>query len=156
MLRPDGTDGTFWKVVQPVGGVMIVPVDDRQNVQLIGLHRYANDTYSLEVPGGRVDDNDPLAAAKLELAEEAGLSAKHWKQLSSTYPAKGLLKEVNYMFLATGLSPTGHNEQAEEGIEETRSVPFEQLWDMIETGEITDGQTITALTLAAIELGLIR
>lgn len=152
VIRPDGSEGKFFSVVQPVGGVMIVAMDDKEQMLLIGLHRYAVDKYSLEVPGGRIDDNEPLEAAKIELREEAGLQAENWKLLGTTHPAKGLLNETNYIYLATGLTQTDDNEQEEEGIEETRWVPFEQIWGMIEAGEITDGQTITALALVAIEL----
>lgn|GEM_PF-5837017 len=66
------------------------------------------------------------------------------------------LRGKNYIFLATELELTKENAKDEEGIVETYRVPFSEALKMIKDGKITDGQTITSLTLAALELNLLK
>lgn len=156
VIKPDGSKGTY-SVVEFRGAAFIVAVDDTLQLYLVGQHRYPIDKYSLEVPSGGLEDGeDPLVAAKRELQEEAGLQATTWKQLGITYAANGAVTGDDHMFLATGLSATADNAQAEEGIEEVRKVSFSEAFDMIHHGEIHDQQTITALTMAALELGVFK
>ena len=152
VIKPDGSKG-FYNVVESNGAVFIVALDDKQNVYLIGLHRYTNDNYSIELPAGGMGDDDPLTAAKRELQEETGMVAKKWKELGLIYPANGLLSENNYVFIATDLHPAKDNEQKEEGIDTVLKVPFKEAFRMIKRGEINDTQTIAPLTMAALELG---
>lgn len=154
VIKPDGSMGDY-HVVESKGAVFIVAVDEEQNVYLEGLHRYTTNTYSLEIQAGGIDDDDPLTAAKRELEEEAGLIAEHWKQLGEIYPANGIFSEKNFVFLATGLKPSSRNSQEEEGITEIIKVQLRESLQMIKSGKITDSQTIAALTLACLEIGII-
>lgn len=153
VIKPDGSKG-FYDVVETKGAVLIVALDDEQNVHLVGMHRYTNDNFSYEIPAGGMDNDNPLTAAKRELEEETGLVAENWKQLGLTFPANGLMSEDNYTFLATGLAPAKGHAQEEEGIVEVKKAPIKQAFAMIKNGEITDSQSIAALTLAALELKL--
>jgi 8-oxo-dGTP pyrophosphatase MutT (NUDIX family) len=155
VIKPDGTQGTYHTIQAP-GAAFIVPVDDEGMIQLIGLERYPIGQYSIEVPGGGLDGQDPLVAAKRELMEESGLRAKHWKHLGVTYSANGVLNDPAHVFLATGLSLADHDEQADEGISSLQKVSFQQAFRMVKAGDITDQQTVTALTLAALELGILQ
>ncbi len=152
VIKPDGSKG-FYNVVEIRGAVFTVAVDEDTQVYLVGMHKYTNDNYSIEVPGGGLDGQDPLVAAKRELQEEAGVVAKKWKHLGITYPANGVVAEENHMFLATGITPARNNQQKEEGITETIKVTLKEALTMIKNGKITDQQSIAALALAALELG---
>jgi len=154
VIKPDGSQG-FYHVVVLGGAAFTVALDEDMQVYLIGIHRYTNDNYSVEVPGGGLGGQPALVAAKRELQEETGLTAKTWKHLGVTYPADGVVAEENHIFLATGLTMTSTNEQKEEGIAETLKVPLKQALGMVKQGTITDQQSITALTLVALELGLL-
>jgi ADP-ribose pyrophosphatase len=153
VIKPDGSEGTY-HVIESNDAVFIVALDEQQCVYLIGLHRYTIDLYSIEVPAGSTDGEDPLVAAQRELREEAGLAASDWKKLGITYPANGLMSEKNHIFLATGLGEIDGNEQIEEGITKVLRIPFSEALAMVKNGEITDTQTIAPLAMAALELGL--
>lgn len=154
VTRPDGTPGEYFTVVnQPA--VFVVAADDRDRVVLVHLYRYTVGRWSLEVPAGRTDGEDPLTAARRELAEETGLRAEGWEHLGLLHPANGLLAEDNHVYLATGLADAGVEpaELAAEGIDEIRRVPRREAWELVRDGTITDGQTVAALALAGLVLG---
>ena len=154
VIKPDGSKG-FYNVVQGIAAVFIIVIDENNDIYLVGLHRYPNNIYSIEVPSGSTDNQDPLVAAKRELQEETGLTASDWKYLGILHPANGFLDINHYIFIAKGLKHTHLNHQAEEGISKIYKVQFKQVLNMIKNGEITDSDTVSALTLAAIELKLI-
>ncbi|MDA8061701.1 MAG: NUDIX hydrolase [Actinomycetota bacterium] len=130
--------------------MFVVAIDGDDRVVLVRLYRYTSGTWSLEVPAGRTDGEDPLVAARRELAEEAGLAASTWRHLGVLHPANGLLAEDNHVFLATGLSDVGLDraEMAAEGIDQVRRVPRAEAWSLVVDATITDTQTVAALALA--------
>ena len=154
VIKPNGSQG-FYNVVESKGAVFIVAVDSDKNVYFEELFRYTNNNYSLEIPAGGTDGEEPLVAAKRELHEEAGLAAETWQDAGLMYPANGLLQEDNYVFIATNLSATETNDQKAEGITKIVKMPFSEALQRIKSGEITDAQTIAALTKAALALGWI-
>lgn len=153
VVRPDGTNGEY-NFIKKDDVVAVAAITENQEIYVIGQYRYATDQYSLELPGGGVGKNDPLDAAKTELLEETGLQAATWKQLGGPIQtANGILTESFYVFLATGLTQTGKNKQAEEGIDQMIKLPLQQALNMVRSGEINEGQAVTGIMLAAAELG---
>lgn len=153
VIQPNGKPGTYFVTVRPPA-VFIVAVDDQQAIQLIGLDRYATDTYSIEIPAGGVEEGEtPLAAAKRELREETGLKASRWKRLGTIQLANGFLNQPGYVFLAQGLSSVSDHEQEEEGIREVLRVSLDQAFTLMEKGKIVDCQTIAALGMVSRVLG---
>jgi 8-oxo-dGTP pyrophosphatase MutT (NUDIX family) len=154
VIKPNGSEGLY-NVVEGRDAVLVIALDEHQNVYLVELHRYTNNNLSIEVPGGGIDGQQPLEAAKRELKEETGLTAKSWKALGFVHPANGIIEGKNYIFLAQDLHQTSDNEQEEEGITKTLRVPIKEALLMVKNGKITDSETIAPLTMAALELGLL-
>ena len=153
VIRPDGSDGVY-NVIVSHPAALTVAVNKKQEVVIIGLFRYITGKYSLEIPGGSTEGQNPLAAAKRELLEETGLKAKKWKKLGAFQSGNGLMQAPIHAFLATELVQTPDHKKDEEGIKEVKMVPLKKVFHMIRKGEITDGESIVALTLAAFELGI--
>jgi ADP-ribose pyrophosphatase len=83
--------------------VLVVPVWPDGTVTLLSQRRYGLRARSVEVPGGHVDPGEsPAAAAKRELREETGLSARRVTELLTFFPAIKLQQRF-HAFLATGL-----------------------------------------------------
>jgi len=147
VIRPDGSRGEYNVMVTPTS-VFIVPINDKNEVYLVGQFRYTTSMYSIEVPAGNSDGKNPLSQAKKELKEEAGLTAKNWKLIGKFQAANGFMSEIANVYLATGLKETPDNSQEEEGIQEVLRIPLKKALKMIDSGEITDAQTIVSLYYA--------
>ncbi|MBI4599385.1 NUDIX hydrolase [Candidatus Uhrbacteria bacterium] len=156
VVKPNGERGEYHVIVRPPA-VFIVPIDEEGNVYLIRIYHYTTQMYSIEIPAGGTEHEKPLMAAKRELQEEAGIKAKKWTLLGKYQILNGLTDEIGYAYCAQNLDHIGKNEKEmnEEGISRVMRVPFRQALDMIKNGKITDGQSIVALSLAALNRGIL-
>ncbi|HEY3283662.1 MAG TPA: NUDIX hydrolase [Armatimonadota bacterium] len=147
VLRPDGEPGLYGVIETPGPTVFVVALTEDQQVWLVQVDRYPTRTLSWEVPAGGSDGVESLEdAARRELREETGLEARDWVEVGCFQSLNGLCSEYGHVFLARGLTDTGSHEQEEEGITALRSVPLPEAMEMVRRGDITDGQTIAALT----------
>lgn len=153
--KPGNRTGIYG-VLETPPSVFIVALTEKDEIYLTGLYRYPTGKYGLEVPAGGSEFQDLLEAAKRELQEEVGLRASEWEKIGSFTPLNGIANEVSNVFIARGLEETGTEIDPNEGIMEIIKVPFEKVFDLIKSGEISDGQSISAITLAGIHLGLIK
>lgn len=92
--------------VDHTGAVAIVALDDEGRVLLIQQYRHPIRHRDWELPAGLLDveGEEPLAAARRELAEEADLVAERWEPLVSSWTTPGGNDEIIHVFLATGVS----------------------------------------------------
>ncbi len=155
VVRPDGKPGIYgWIESSP--GVFIVAVDEHHKVQLVRVKRYTTGRSSWELPAGGTDGQDVRAAAERELEEETGLHADRW-EIAGEYDAwSGIATQRNTALIARGLHQSRQHKQAEEGIDAMKTATWAELKDMMAVGELTDSESITALTLAALKLGWIK
>jgi 8-oxo-dGTP pyrophosphatase MutT (NUDIX family) len=101
--RPDGNPGIYG-VVYPGDNASIVALDDEEHVYLVGAFLYPLQRYEWSIPSGKVeDDEEPLASAQRELAEEAGLTADRWDLLGAYYLTPGVSPQTSYIYLARNL-----------------------------------------------------
>jgi len=155
VTRPDGGDGIYGvtQLVHP--SVFVVPVTDAGEVVMVHLYRYPIGRWSLEVPAGGSDGQDALVAARRELREEAGLEAGAWTTLGEMYSLNGLADAPSEVFVARDLTEVdASHTQREEGITDVRRVPWPQVWELLRSGAVTDGETMAALLMARVALGL--
>lgn len=149
----DGREGNYYYLDSP-GSSMVVPVTDDGRLLLVNQYRYLGSRESLEFacgnvrhrhPDGRVTIDDPLVAAKRELAEECGVSGT-LTHVGVYNPCNGFLKETAHVFLARSLAPAASQPDPEEEFEIVALTP-EEFEAKIVSGEIWDGMTIVAWAL---------
>src|SRR3954463_3430038 len=80
----DGEEAEREIVAHP--GAVAVVAHDGERLYLVRQPREAVDEQALlELPAGKVDDEDPLETGKRELAEEVGKAAGGWELLTRFY-----------------------------------------------------------------------
>jgi ADP-ribose pyrophosphatase len=135
-------------VVRHQGSVVVMAVDDTRSpwrVLLIRQFRYAAARELWEFPAGRIDQHEAvLAAAKRELLEETGITAKRWKQALSFFSSPGFLDETMALFFARGLRQ-GEAQPEEDEVIRTRFFPLSLAVKMVMSGKIQDAKTIAGV-----------
>jgi len=135
--------------IQHPGAAAMVPMINHQEVILIKQYRHAIREFIWEIPAGTLDfDESPLSCAKRELIEEIGYSATDWHQLATITPLPGCSDERIHIFLAKNLKPAAQHLDDDEMIK-VHKMNLSEALQMILTGEISDGKTISGLFLAS-------
>lgn len=148
VIRPDGEDGIFG-VVEMVGGVSVLPLDEEGYVYLTKEFRYAIKKDSIEVISGGIDKNEKVIdAAKRELKEETGIIADEWIDLGTVNPFTSVVKSPAIIYLARQLHFVKADPEATEKIEILK-IKFEDAVDMVMESEITHGASCILILKAA-------
>ncbi len=145
VTAPTGHEGIYGRVHYKNVAIGIIPIDKDWNTWLVGQYRYPIEQYSWEIPegGGPVQGEAILEAAKRELAEEAGLSAKLWTEIQRFHVSNSVSDELGVIYLARELDFTATAPDETEVLE-LRKLPFDDGLRLVENGEITDSLTIIA------------
>lgn len=145
VINPSGNPGIYGKVHYKGFAIGILPLDDDMNTYLVGQYRFTIDQYSWEMPeGGGALDVDPLESAKRELLEETGLKATHWTEIQRMHLSNSVSDELSIIYIARGLQQfEAEPEDTEQLI--IKKVPFEEVYRMVNNGEITDSLTVAAV-----------
>ncbi|GAA5337308.1 NUDIX domain-containing protein [Thermus antranikianii] len=123
-----------YEIVEHKPAVAIVAVRDGRML-FVRQHRPAVGLAPLEIPAGLIEPGeDPLEAARRELAEETGL-AGDLTPLFSYYVSPGFTDEKTHVFLASNLRETQAVPDEEEEIEVVWLEP-ERALEMHQKGEV--------------------
>ncbi|WP_333619494.1 NUDIX hydrolase [Dietzia sp.] len=147
-----GGHSALREVVEHMGGVGVVAVDEEDRVCLIRQYRHPLGERIWEVPAGLrdVEGEAPESTAARELAEEAALAADSLAPLVTLATSPGFSTEVVHVFLATGLSPQPPEEREDEEAEiEVSWVPLEDAVKRVLSGEIINAIAVAGLLAAS-------
>ncbi|WP_369797305.1 NUDIX domain-containing protein [Agreia sp. Leaf283] len=139
--------------VDHTGAVSVLAVDDEERVLLIKQYRHPIRAREWEIPAGLLDvaDEDPLEAAKRELAEEVDLAAASWSVLSDYVTTPGGNNEAIRVYLARDLTETAaFAREDEEADIEKRWVPLDEALDAVVARRIQNPSLVVAVYAAAI------
>jgi ADP-ribose pyrophosphatase len=108
-------------------------------------YRHAAKSMMWELPAGRIDDGETaLTAARRELLEETGYSARHWKRILHFYVSPGFLDETMTIYLASGLRAGVAQPESDERIA-VRFFDLSEAKKMALHGRIRDAKTIAGI-----------
>jgi ADP-ribose pyrophosphatase len=137
---PDGHETRF-DIVEHVGSVIIIPVDDRGNLLFVRQYRHAVGLDLLELPAGTLDESEaPDTCARREVREETGMAAGLLECLGGFYLAPGYSTEYMHVYLATDLRPDPLEADADEFLT-VEYVPLGTVLAMARRGEIPDAKS---------------
>jgi len=153
VLQPDGSEGVFG-IIEPRSAIGVVAITPENEVYLVGQYRYAVEEYSWEIVEGGIDPGEePIEAARRELAEEVGLAAGEWTALGGVvHPSNAFSRERGYLFLARDLTSIERCPDENE-ILEIEKVGLDRCVEMAHDGRIRDALTIVAVLRALKLLG---
>ena len=145
VTNPSGGKGIYGKVHFKNVAIGIVPLDENLNTYLVGQYHFTINQYSWEIPeGGGPLNEDPLVAAQRELLEETGLKATIWQQIIYMHLSNSVSDEECKIYVATGLSQhTAMPEETEQLA--VKKIPFDEVYQMVQNGMITDSMTVSAI-----------
>ncbi len=145
VINPSGKPGIYGVVHFKNTAIGIIPLDENKNTWIVGQYRYALNQYSWEIPegGGSIGTNT-LDSAKRELQEECGLIAHKWEKLMEMHLSNSATNEHAIVYVATNLEYTESNPEDTEELM-IKKIPFEELYQMVMQGKITDGITVAAV-----------
>lgn len=146
-----GGDEIVRQYVDHPGAAAIVALDDDGRVLLIQQYRHPLRMRDWEIPAGLLDvhGEDPVDAARRELAEEADLDTGSIEHLVSVFTTPGGNDEVVHVFLARDLSTRAdeHDREAEEADIRIAWIPLEDAVAAVMAGRMRNG--ILAIGLLA-------
>lgn len=144
---PDGRAASL-DIVEHVGSVVILPVDDEGRLLFVRQYRHAAGLDLLELPAGTLNGGEaPETCARREVREETGMAAGQIESLGGFYLAPGYSTEYMHVYLATGLYEDPLDADADEFLSVER-VPVEEALELPETGRLPDAKSLAALFLA--------
>lgn len=148
---PDGRLAPVERIRHP-GGAAVAAVDEGGRVCLLRQWRPALEAWLWELPAGTLEGGEaPLAAARRELAEEAGLEAEGWEPLGEVVMAPGFCDEVIHLYLARGLRRVPVRRDPHE-LMEVHWVDLEEAARRALEGGLTDAKTVAGLLRARARL----
>ncbi|HXY04664.1 MAG TPA: NUDIX hydrolase [Terriglobales bacterium] len=135
-------------IVRHSGSVVVMAVDDtgrEPRVLLLRQYRHAAEQFLWELCAGRIDEGETeLVAAKRELLEETGYSAKSWKRILRFYASPGFVAETMSIYLAQELR-AGTAQPEDDEVIELRFVPLSKALQWVTKGVIKDAKTIAGM-----------
>jgi len=156
VVMPGGRVATR-EILEHPGAVAIAALDADDRLMMLHQYRHAVRRRLWELPAGLLDvaGEDPLEAAKRELAEEAGVVAQDWSVLLDIVPSPGFSDESIRVFLALGITEVGRPDPGddEEADLATRWVSMPVAVRMVLAGTIVNATTVSAVLAAHVLAG---
>jgi ADP-ribose pyrophosphatase len=144
VFEPGGIRATRDIVVHS-GSVVVLPVIAGGRVLLIRQYRHAVGGFLWELVAGRKEpDESPMAAARRELLEETGYTARRLRKLLDVFPTPGFVSERMWVFAAEGLTEGPAQPEEDERIV-PRIFTLSQVDAMIRRGKLRDAKSVAGL-----------
>lgn len=146
--RPDGSRGIY-SVVDKPDFALVIPYE-RGGFHLVQQYRYPIGGRYWEFPQGTFGvgkAGSSLDLARVELAEETGLTAAVLTHLGHLYCSHGTSSQACDVYLATDLTAGDPDLEIEEQDMIQRWVSRDDFKAMIHAGEIKDDSSLAAYTL---------
>jgi len=141
---PDGE--RFWHhVVRLHRAAMMVLLDEQDRVLLLWRHRFVQDRWGWELPGGLIDEGEePAQTAARELEEETGYRAGRVEHLITFRPMAETVDCEHVVYVGRDPERVGDPAEASE-VARLEWVPLGPVSGLIAAGEIWNAGTLVGL-----------
>jgi len=145
-LPNNATSTREW--IKHPGAVCIIPKLSNDTIALIRQYRYPVSKEMIELPAGKLDNNEsPKECAQRELEEEIGYKSNKLTFVTNIHPAIGFADEVMSLYFAENLVKTTVNLDPDEFLE-IMPTKLKKAVEMVWSGTITDVKTIIGILWA--------
>ena len=146
--RSNGQRGIYG-VIDKDPACIVLPIERTREgdfIWLVRQYRYTVSGTYLELPqGGWEQANvDAEAMARGELREETGLTAERVTELAPLWIGYGVMRQVQHVFLAEGLTTGEHDRDPEENDMTVHRVPVAEFEAMLLDGRVMDNCSAAA------------
>lgn len=140
-----GTEKEFYVVKSP-DWVNVLALTPDHRLILVNQFRFGIDGFSLEIPGGIIDDGeDPIEAGLRELREETGYVGGTARILGTVHPNPAIQSNRCHLVLVEDVKRSAELEwDADEEIE-VLTAPVDDVYQWAGTGKITHSLVLDAL-----------
>jgi len=138
---PDGKILDDFYVIEGGELIAILAIDENKDVLLVKQYRHAVKDVTIDLPGGGVEKKEnPIEAAKRELAEETGIIAGNITKLLTYYPDSGRTACTKHIFLATELKKDTKNIHTQDENEDIRCfrMPLKDVIERMKSNELKE------------------
>ena len=145
VINPNGGEGIYGEVHFKNIAIGILPLDENHYTWIVGQYRFPIKTYSWEIiEGGGPLNLDPIESAKRELAEESGIIANRFTEIQRMHLSNSVSDELAIIYLAQDLEiGKSSPEETEELV--IRKIHFNEAYEMVMDGIITDSMSVAAI-----------
>jgi ADP-ribose pyrophosphatase len=144
VIEPGGVRADRDIIVHP-GSVVVLPIFQDGRVLLIRQYRHTVGEFLWELVAGRKEPKEtPAVAARRELLEETGYTARRLRRLLHIIPTPGFVNEWMWIFAGEGLVEGAAQPEEDEKIT-PRIFTLKQVDAMIQSGRLRDAKSIAGL-----------
>ena len=127
--------------------VMVIARDGEQRYLMVKVWRYPTGRAEWEFPAGSIEEGEEIIqAGERELLEETGYHSTRLELVYTFNPLNGIANQVFHIVRCQVADNIGNYDTNE--ITDVRWFSAEEIMQMIRTGELQDGYTLTAFLLA--------
>ncbi len=151
---PDGSRMEGYHALRERDGVIIVALTEQEDLLLVQQYRPGIGTMVYELPAGFMEpgEQDQLARAKTELAEETGYAAEEWRALGPIHDAPHRIDKTSHCFPALNVRHQTEQHQDQTEFVRYKRFPLARVLRMIEDNEFSSAVMVAALLKALLVL----
>ena len=144
VVEPGGVEVTR-DIVTHTGSVVVLPVFPNGDILLIRQYRHTIGNFLWELVAGRIEAGESAAvAARRELLEETGYTARRFRKLLVAYPTPGFVSESMTLYVAEELREGASRPEADEKIT-MRRFSRKKLESWLRRGTLRDAKSIAGV-----------
>jgi 8-oxo-dGTP pyrophosphatase MutT (NUDIX family) len=149
VISPGGIEVDYY-VLRMTPHAVVIAVTPEHKILCVRQHRYTTGEVTIELPMGNSDGGDLLIAARRELEEETGYTAKDLKEIGKFQEANGLAEIWGHIFLTQNavLADNPAKDSEDKNLIELCNYSVAEIQQMIAYGQITDASSICAFAIA--------
>lgn len=144
---PNGQEIVYLVAPAHHHSVAVLAMNESQEILFQREYSYPPDVIMWQLPGGEIEEGEHICeAAKRELSEESGYSAKHCQVIGFYYTDNRRSNAKQYIVICTGIVSKSKEGDLEEFIE-SQWVSLDHIARLMDRGELQNIHLLAALKL---------